>query len=138
MAGVSFGTAYATDIILAQVAFYKQNFGIAFQLLLTITTQSIGYGIAGLLRKFLVYPAAMIWPGNLVGVTLMHAMHEKFEGPDPTIIGGKMSRYRWFGVVFLGAFLYYWIPGFLAQVCSTPSRMETTKIPYSFCQFSLS
>jgi OPT family small oligopeptide transporter len=118
MAGVSFGTAYATDIILAQVAFYKQNFGLGFQLLLVITTQSLGYGIAGLLRQFLVYPAAMIWPANLVGVTLMHAMHEKFETPDPTVLGGKMSRYRWFGLVFLGAFLYYWIPGFLAQFLS--------------------
>jgi OPT family small oligopeptide transporter len=118
MAGVSFGTAYATDIILAQVAFYKQNFGLGFQLLLVITTQSLGYGIAGLLRQFLVYPASMIWPANLVGVTLMHAMHEKFEAPDPTILGGKMSRYRWFGLVFLGSFLYYWIPGFLAQFLS--------------------
>ncbi|KAF2420542.1 small oligopeptide transporter-like protein [Tothia fuscella] len=118
MAGVSFGTAYATDIILAQVAFYKQDFGLGFQLLLTITTQSVGYGIAGMLRQFLVYPAAMIWPSNLVGVTLMHAMHEKFEAPDPTILGGSMPRYRWFGVIFLGSFLYYWIPGFLAQFLS--------------------
>ena len=54
MAGVSFSAAYATDIILAQVAFYKQNFGILFQLLLVISTQSIGYGIAGMMRKFLV------------------------------------------------------------------------------------
>lgn len=55
MAGVSFGAAYATDIILAQVAFYKQDFGILFQLMLVISTQSLGYGIAGMLRKFLVY-----------------------------------------------------------------------------------
>lgn len=55
MASVSFGAAYATDIILAQIAFYKQDFGIAFQLLLVISTQSIGYGIAGMMRKFLVY-----------------------------------------------------------------------------------
>jgi hypothetical protein len=53
MASVSFSVAYATDIILAQVIFYKQNFGIPFQLLLTISTQSLGYGIAGILRKFL-------------------------------------------------------------------------------------
>lgn len=54
MAGVSFSAAYATDIILAQIAFYSQDFGIPFQLLLTISTQSIGYGIAGMMRKFLV------------------------------------------------------------------------------------
>jgi len=53
MAGVSFSVAYATDIILAQVVFYKQNFGIPFQLLLMISTQSLGYGIAGMMRRFL-------------------------------------------------------------------------------------
>lgn len=55
MASVSFGASYATDILLAQIAFYKQDFGIVFQLLLVISTQSIGYGIAGMMRKFLVY-----------------------------------------------------------------------------------
>ena len=53
MAGVSFSVAYATDIILAQLVFYKQNFGLTFQLLLTISTQSLGYGIAGMMRRFL-------------------------------------------------------------------------------------
>jgi OPT family oligopeptide transporter len=52
MASVSFSAAYATDILLAQIGFY--NFGILFQLLLVISTQSIGYGIAGMMRKFLV------------------------------------------------------------------------------------
>lgn len=53
MASVAFSVAYATDIILAQLVFYKQNFGLTFQLLLTISTQSLGYGIAGMMRKFL-------------------------------------------------------------------------------------
>lgn len=54
MASVSFSAAYATDILLAQLSFYKQDFGIVFQLLLVISTQSVGYGIAGMMRKFLV------------------------------------------------------------------------------------
>ncbi|KAK8090015.1 Sexual differentiation process protein isp4 [Apiospora hydei] len=118
MANVSFSVAYATDIILAQKVFYKQDFGMVFQLLLAITTQSLGYGIAGTMRKFLVYPASMIWPGNLVAVALLNAMHEKPAPPDPTIIGGTMPRYRWFGVITLGSFLYYFIPGFFAQFLS--------------------
>ncbi|KAF7546861.1 hypothetical protein G7046_g9183 [Stylonectria norvegica] len=118
MASVSFSVAYATDIILAQLVFYKQNFGITFQLLLTISTQSLGYGIAGMLRKFLVYPASMIWPANLVGVTLMNAMYEGNERQDASIIGGKMHRYRWFTIVTGCAFAYYFIPGFLAQFLS--------------------
>lgn len=53
MASVAFSVAYATDIILAQLVFYKQDFGLVFQMLLTISTQSLGYGIAGMMRKFL-------------------------------------------------------------------------------------
>jgi hypothetical protein len=56
MSSVSFSVAYSTDIILAQLVFYKQDFGIIFQLLLTISTQSLGYGIAGVMRKFLGMP----------------------------------------------------------------------------------
>ncbi|CVK88654.1 probable isp4 protein [Fusarium mangiferae] len=118
MASVSFSVAYATDIILAQVVFYKQDFGLVFQLLLTISTQSVGYGIAGMLRKFLVYPASMIWPENLVGVTLMNAMYETNDAPDPTILGGRMHRYKWFAIVTACSFVYYFIPGFLAQFLS--------------------
>lgn len=53
MASVSFSVAYSTDIILAQLVFYKQNFGLLFQILLTVSTQSLGYGIAGMMRKYL-------------------------------------------------------------------------------------
>ncbi|KAI1660364.1 small oligopeptide transporter [Daldinia decipiens] len=118
MASVSFSVAYATDIILAQLVFYKQNFGIIFQLVLTISTQSLGYGIAGMMRRFLVYPASMIWPGNLVAVALMNAMYEKHEAPEPSIIGGRMPRYRWFGIMTFVSALYYFIPGYFAQFLS--------------------
>jgi hypothetical protein len=56
MANASFGggNAYATDILLAQEVMYGQNFGWAFQMLLVITTQMIGFGLAGMCRRFLV------------------------------------------------------------------------------------
>ena len=60
----------------------------------------------------------MIWPANLVSVTLMNAMHEKAIPRDPSVFGGNMPRYRWFGIITLGAFVYYFIPGFLAQFLS--------------------
>ncbi|KAI9166700.1 Sexual differentiation process protein isp4 [Paramyrothecium foliicola] len=118
MASVSFSVAYATDIILAQLVYYKQDFGVMFQLLLTISTQSLGYGIAGMMRRFLVYPASMIWPANLAAVTLLNAMHEKTFQIDPTIIGGRMPRYHWFAIITAISFVYYFIPGFFAQFLS--------------------
>ncbi|KAI1324286.1 OPT oligopeptide transporter protein-domain-containing protein [Xylariaceae sp. FL0255] len=118
MASVSFAVAYATDILLAQMVFYKQDFGVVFQLLLVVSTQCLGYGIAGIMRKFLVYPASMIWPSCLVSVALMNAMYETHTVKDHSILGGTMSRYRWFGVVAVISGLYYFIPGFFAQFLS--------------------
>jgi OPT family oligopeptide transporter len=60
----------------------------------------------------------MIWPGNLAAVTLMNAMHEESAPADPTIIGGSMPRYRWFSLMTLASFIYYFIPGFFAQFLS--------------------
>ena len=60
----------------------------------------------------------MIWPGVLVAVTLMNAMYEKNDRLDPAVLGGGMPRYRWFGIVTGCAFLYYFIPGWLAQFLS--------------------
>lgn len=60
----------------------------------------------------------MIWPANLASVTLLNAMYEKNENPDPTILGGRMPRYRWFAYITLASFVYYFIPGFLAQFLS--------------------
>lgn len=56
MANASFagGVAYATDILLVQEIFYKQSFGWGFQMLLVITSQMIGFGLAGMVRRFLV------------------------------------------------------------------------------------
>lgn len=58
MANCTFGTgaAYATDTLLAQRAFYHQNLGWGFSILFIITTQMVGYGMAGVLRRFLVKP----------------------------------------------------------------------------------
>ncbi|KAK1752304.1 sexual differentiation process protein isp4 [Echria macrotheca] len=122
MASVAVSVANATDVILAQIVFYKQDFGVLYQLLLVISTQSLGYGIAGMLRKLLVYPASMIWPSNLAVVTLLNTMHEsKTVDLDPTVLGGNMPKLRWFSIVATAMFFYYFIPGFLAQCLSIPA-----------------
>lgn len=58
MANASFGNgqAYSTDTILAQKAYYGQDLGWGFALMLTLSTQMTGYGLAGILRRFLVKP----------------------------------------------------------------------------------
>lgn len=65
MANASFGAgqAYSTDTIIAQKAFYGQDLGWGFSLMLTLSTQMVGYGLAGVLRRFLVKPGKKIERG---------------------------------------------------------------------------
>jgi hypothetical protein len=60
----------------------------------------------------------MIWPSNLVAVTLLNAMHESGNDRDPRVFGGNMPRYKWFTIITGCSFVYYFIPGFLAQFLS--------------------
>lgn len=62
MSNVSIGYAYSTDALLALQGkpFYNINYGWGFQILFTLSSQLIGIGLAGLSRRFLVWPAAMI------------------------------------------------------------------------------
>lgn len=66
--------------------------------------------MAGLLRPYLVYPAAMVWPGNLSNISLFRSFHQ----PDTSWTGP--SRLRWFYYCFTGMFVYYWLPGYFFQV----------------------
>lgn len=109
---------FSADTILAQRAFYGQNFGFGWQFLFTLTTQMLGYGIAGIMRKFLVNPASMIWPFDLVNTSLFYTLHDH-SPTDPTKTNGwSISRYRFFFYVFIGSFVWYWIPGYIAPFLS--------------------
>lgn len=71
MSNVSIGYAYSTDALLALQGkpFYDINLGWGFQLLFALSSQLIGIGLAGLARRFLVWPAAMICTWHLTGLS---------------------------------------------------------------------
>jgi OPT family oligopeptide transporter len=114
MANVVAGGAYATDIIAAQRTFYLQRWGAAYQLLLVISTQVIGFSLAGVCRRFLVWPSSMIWPATLVNTALFNTLHSTYGRPEK----GHMSRERFFFIAFLCSFLWYFLPGYLFTALS--------------------
>jgi OPT family small oligopeptide transporter len=101
---VSFGFAFATDVIVEQHKFYKQDVTIGYQLLLTISTQILGYAFAGLTRRYLVMSTAMF--------TTMH------KNENQSANGWTISRYRFFVFVWAGAFAWYFLPGLLMPALS--------------------
>ncbi|KAI0419524.1 OPT family small oligopeptide transporter [Xylaria grammica] len=109
------GVLYATDVLIAQQVFYGQNFGWGFQILFGITTLCTGYGLAGLMRRFLVWPAAMIWPGDLVNSTLFYTLHDDKPTDPAKTNGWRIGRYRWFLYVMSGGFVWYFFPGWIFQ-----------------------
>ncbi|KAG0199499.1 hypothetical protein BGX28_007257 [Mortierella sp. GBA30] len=110
MTACNTGTAYAVDIVVLQKLFYNSEKPFVAGLLLVLTTQVTGFALAGVLRKFLIRPAHMIWPSTLVTASLFRSLHHTSEGEEDR---GRMSRMTYFLLVTLGSFLWYWFPGFI-------------------------
>lgn len=116
MANVSFGggAAYSTLTIEAMRGFYGMNWGVGFGLLFTLCTQLTGLGLAGMFRKWLVTPSAMIWPIILPNCALFQTLHEGNAVSNPANTNGwKISRFRFFNYVLVGGFFWYFFPGYL-------------------------
>lgn len=99
MANVSFGSgaAYLTDMVIALRHFYSSGaFDWGFQIVAIVASQAIGYSMAGLVRRVLIYPAAMIWPGNLVTSTLLTNIHLNV---NHVANGWRVSRLKVFGII---------------------------------------
>ncbi|KAK4056147.1 hypothetical protein OIO90_002878 [Microbotryomycetes sp. JL221] len=116
IANIATGPAFTLNFITASGIFYGRDFGAGFEILLLVCCQMIGFGVAGLCRRFLVFPAAMIWPQNLVYCTLLNTLHAESEDFEEE--GQGLTRTRFFLWVFGGAFCWYWLPGFLFQALS--------------------
>lgn len=110
------GNVYAIHIVSAVKIFYKQNLTFFVSLLVVITTQVLGFGWAGIFRRYLVEPAAMWWPQNLVQVSLFRALHEKEKR-----IKGGLTRNQFFLIAFICSFAYYIFPGYLFPMLTSLS-----------------
>jgi hypothetical protein len=102
--------------------FYKRSLHPVIGILFVITSQILGYGIAGIMRKFLVWPSAMVWPANLVNCALFRTLHDDLDS-DNKENGIKksrwtMSRLRFFFLASFCQFLWYWFPGYIFPALS--------------------
>jgi OPT oligopeptide transporter protein len=98
-----------TDIASASRIVYNIRWSIGKQFFLGLSTQLLGFSLAGALRQFLVWPASMIWPGVLVRCALLNTMHSNYGKKETK----HMSRERFLYIACACSFLWYWIPGYL-------------------------
>ena len=118
MANVAVGNPYALNAIVVSEIFYDLHTDYWFQLTLILATQLTGFGLAGLCRRFLVWPASMVWPQNLVACTLLNTLHAEDEDDGIGMYGGSgepgqksMTRYRFFVITGIASFVFFFLPG---------------------------
>jgi hypothetical protein len=103
------------QVIVEQTKFYHQDLGIGYQTLLILSTQILGYALAGLTRQYLVRPSGMIWPNVLVPTTMFTALHKEENKPAD---GWTISPPKFFVRVFVGSVAFYFLPGLLMPALS--------------------
>jgi len=114
MANVVFEGPFSLRVLAAQKSFYHQKLTFGYEILLIISTQVLGFSLGGLLRKFVVWPSSMIWPGALVNCALFNTLHKNFGKHDH----GHMTSERFFCIAMTCSFIWYWVPGYLFTALS--------------------
>lgn len=105
MASAGSQSALATEALAAQQLFYSGYPSHAAGIFITLSSQLIGYAIAGLLREVLVYPTKVLWPQNLPITALLETLHKDK--------GNTKMKLKVFYGVFITIFVWEFFPQYM-------------------------
>jgi len=94
-------------VLAVQKLFYRINPHPVVGVALIVSTQMLGYGVAGLLRSTLVYPSKMLYPINIPVAALMESLHK-----DRVEVAKKM---RVFYICFAILFVWQVFPQYISE-----------------------
>ena len=83
-----------------------------YEIVLALAVQFFGFGFAGMLRRFVVFPSSSIFPGVLPTLALARTLVLP-ESRTERINGWSLTRYRFFFLAFVSMFLWFFVPNFL-------------------------
>ena len=120
MASTASDSSIAISIFAAQDLYYNVKVNAAVAIFTLISSQLIGFGLAGFAREFLVYPTWAIYPQLLPSVQLYDSMH---RGQGVLL---QKKRIKFFWIIFISIFVWEWFPEYIAPyVNSTVYLAET-------------
>ncbi|SCZ99587.1 BZ3500_MvSof-1268-A1-R1_Chr3-1g06126 [Microbotryum saponariae] len=108
MSSTATGSALAISVFAAEELYYDVTPGYAVAIFTLLGSQLFGYGIAGLMRSFTVFPTYIVFPNLIPTVALFDALHRDPHGPS------QKKRLKFFWMVFAIIFCWEWIPEFVA------------------------
>lgn len=117
---VSVGSPYSLKAIVAQSN--DRFFGMpeaanfTYIIMLTLSSAFMGFGIAGILRVFLVYPTRCIWYSVLPSIAVCRSLTEVETRPN--INGWRLRGWEFFMSAAGISFVWYWVTNYFAQFLS--------------------
>ncbi|GAA5902251.1 hypothetical protein JCM8208_007240 [Rhodotorula glutinis] len=108
MSSTATSSAQAISVFAADDLYYNitPSYGVAIFTLLG--SQLLGYGLAGLLRSFCVFPTYIVYPNLVPTVNLFDALHRDKDEK------AQKKRLRFFWYIFIAIFCWEWVPEFIA------------------------
>jgi len=108
MSSTASSSALAISIFAAQELYYLVPTNAGVGIFTLIASQLIGYGMAGIMRTFLVYPTFAVYPQVMPTVQLFEALHRG----DGMMAQSKRKKFFW--SVFFAIFVWEWFPEYIA------------------------
>ncbi|EGO56086.1 hypothetical protein NEUTE1DRAFT_64387 [Neurospora tetrasperma FGSC 2508] len=113
MASAASVSALSTEALSVQELWYGGYPSTAAGVFITLSSQLIGYGAAGMMRSVLLYPTKMLYPANLPITTVMETLHKpKAE---------TAKRFKVFWIIFVAIFCWEWFPEYIFPILSAVS-----------------
>ena len=111
-------THISVECLTVQRLYYKFHInhftGISFILIM----QFLAFSLAGILRRYLIWPASMVWPKSIMGCSLIRTLAGTNSKQDLTESSWPISRVKFFWLVVLLQFVWYWVPGYIFPLLS--------------------
>ncbi|KAF7307085.1 OPT oligopeptide transporter [Mycena indigotica] len=118
MAAASTHGALAINIFAADDLFYHFKPNPAIAIFTLLSSQLVGYGLAGMMRTFLVYPTYVVFPNLVPTIQMFDVL---FRGQDSIL---QRKRVKFFWVLFIG----------ICELCTNSERFSLTN-PKSFGKY---
>ncbi|KAJ7492455.1 OPT oligopeptide transporter [Mycena latifolia] len=108
MAAASTHGALAINIFAADDLYYGFTPNPAIAIFTLLGSQLLGYGLAGMMRTFLVYPTYCVFPNLIPTIQMFDVL---FRNQDNIL---QRKRIKFFWVLFVGIFIWEWVPEYFA------------------------
>ncbi|UJR18574.1 hypothetical protein I4U23_005481 [Adineta vaga] len=104
----------------------RDNLSFPYYFFFVLALQFLGFGLAGVLRRFLVWPADVIWPQNFPLIALLRSLHDRKINASEKIQNSSQTRswrsrfshnrLLYFFVIVGVVFIYEWFPLYIMPI----------------------